>query len=60
MNFKIEINMDNAAFQPNHESELRRILMDIANKIQYSTTTSPQNCRDLNGNTVGKWFFYKN
>ena len=52
--------MDNAAFQPNHKSELRRILMDIANKIQYSTTTSPQNCIDLNGNTVGKWFFYKN
>ena len=60
MNFKIEINMDNAAFKPNHESELRRILMDIANKI--STTTSPQNgnCRDLNGNTVGKWSIYKN
>jgi Txe/YoeB family toxin of Txe-Axe toxin-antitoxin module len=58
MNFKIEINMDNAAFQLNHESELQRILMDIANKI--STTTLPQNgnCRDLNGNTVGKWSIY--
>ena len=50
--------MDNAIFQQNHKSELRRILMYIANNI--STATSPQNgnCRYLNGNTVGKWSIY--
>jgi hypothetical protein len=54
MKFQIEINIDNAAFQPSHEIELNRILMNLANTISLEQRMDG-NLRDLNGNTVGFW-----
>jgi|ABEF01.1.fsa_nt_gi hypothetical protein len=59
MKFQIEIDMDNAAFDPHAEVELRRILINITNKLRISyeseTKFKSGNCKDLNGNIVGNW-----
>jgi len=53
MKAKIEINMDNAAFEDPTDGELGRILHDLADKIAYSIPNYSINLRDVNGNTVG-------
>lgn len=51
MKFKIEIDLDNDAFQENSNLELARILGEIIfNLKKYNYTTV---IKDLNGNTVG-------
>ena len=61
MKFQIEIDMDNAAFDPNSEIELRRILINIAKQMEHISfdcdrkTLKANMCRDLNGNIVGEW-----
>ena len=51
-NIKININMENAAFEGNNkEYELNRILKELADKIRNYET--PTKLKDINGNTVG-------
>ena len=53
MDFKLEINMDNAAFTEYPEEELSRILADAGNKITDGHTSA--HIYDINGNNVGNW-----
>jgi hypothetical protein len=62
MMFTLTIKTGNAAFEDNEASEITRILREIANDIESRTrfigrgdTTLTGTCRDINGNTVGKW-----
>ena len=62
MNFKIEINMDNAAFDDTNaayqlETILNRIVKDISALYELTTVLGGV-CKDSNGNTVGKWSIY--
>lgn len=50
---KIKIEMANAAFEE-PASELARILRDLAKKIEDGQTDCA--LRDVNGNTVGRFF----
>lgn len=49
--FKLEVRMDNAAFED--EYELGRILRDIANKVDSDYKSG--HAIDTNGNSVGRW-----
>jgi hypothetical protein len=57
--FTLIIHTDNAAFHNdegddfNMRQELTRILDTVANRIDGGHTSGT--CRDVNGNTVGKW-----
>lgn len=51
MDFKLTINMDNAAFED--RSELTRILRGIARRPEEGQQDGQ--VRDINGNTVGYW-----
>lgn len=51
MRLKIEINMDNAAFEIYPEREINRILKKISLEIMAEETYG--NCMDINGNKVG-------
>lgn len=53
MKMKIEIGMDNAAFEDNTESELQAIFNKIA--LQAGLGISSGACVDSNGNKVGRW-----
>ena len=62
MNFKIEINMDNAAFDDTNaayqlETILNRVVKDIL-ALYKLTDIMGGVCKDSNGNTVGKWSIY--
>ena len=52
MKFKLEVKMDNAAFHPEYEHELCRILELVADRFEKGETKLL--VRDTNGNTVGK------
>lgn len=53
MKFKLEFNMDNAAFQDgNREFEIGRLLDQIKEKVNQG---SEGLIYDLNGNRVGSW-----
>ena len=59
MRLKIEIVMDNAAFDPDNGTEAARILHNVAKAIDGLTLTPKMNVHginlsDANGNTVGK------
>ncbi len=62
MKFKLEIEMDNAAFEDGHD-ELGQILSDVSVTIHrqfFAEAIDPihgdaGNVRDSNGNTVGRW-----
>ena len=53
MDFKLVVNMDNAAFDRGDGRELARILREIANKVQDGKTDG--RAMDVNGNKVGEW-----
>lgn len=53
MNFKININTDNAAFEDTNE--LSRILKGVAARLETSIAPGQYNIRDSNGNTVGHY-----
>ena len=53
MDFKLEFNMDNAAFTGYPEGEASRILKEIASRIRDGQTDDP--VFDLNGNNIGEW-----
>ena len=59
MKFQIEIDCDNAAFDPDHpHGEIVRILTEITNYIAYGgidlEIDFSKNLLDINGNSVGK------
>lgn len=56
MKLKIEIQMDNAAFEPDYVEEVQSILEDLCERLPYplKETNGDLNLRDTNGNTVGK------
>lgn len=57
MTAKIEIRMDNAAFDGNATQELARILREEANRVERKhhsdLTSTSYPIRDINGNRVG-------
>jgi hypothetical protein len=53
MKLKIEIDMDNSAFEDN-PNELSEILADLAGSLKYRKFNDGS-IRDSNGNTVGSW-----
>ena len=56
MKLKIEITMDNAAFEPDSGTEAARILRKLADRIagENCTPGDVTPCIDINGNKVGK------
>jgi hypothetical protein len=57
MSFKLEIETDNAAFQPldyDGRHEIARILRDVIRDLQSTERDEHWLC-DLNGNKVGSW-----
>ena len=52
MKFKLEIAMDNAAFDD--PGELPRILHELADRIRKNPEVDDYSVRDVNGNTVGQ------
>jgi hypothetical protein len=54
--FSLTIDTENAAFARDPSNEIRRILLELANRIEPCPTGEGRgNLRDLNGNTVGRW-----
>lgn len=56
MKLKLEIKMDNAAFEENAGSEVARILRQIADEVDCRDLLPGEEIRlrDINGNTVGQ------
>ena len=52
MNFTLNIDCDNAAFEEDASAEVARILRTLADKLDNGQSYFP-NVFDLNGNTVG-------
>lgn len=53
--FSVEISTENAAFFPNWEDEVIRILRRLADDLEKNAI--PDKLRDINGNTVGTvWY----
>jgi hypothetical protein len=52
MKLIIEINLDNAAFNPDPQDEVQRILKQYLSRIEMGIPSN-MNLRDINGNTVG-------
>lgn len=53
MKFKLEFDMDNAAFDDRPELESQRILYIVAREINAGFVE--RKILDINGNTVGSW-----
>jgi hypothetical protein len=53
MRLKIDLVMDNAAFDDDHRQEAARILKRLAERIQKNTDKT-FHLADINGNNVGK------
>lgn len=60
MQFQININLDNAAFQDenndiSYSAEVARILRSLAEYVEFTATVDfEKTLRDINGNVVGK------
>jgi hypothetical protein len=57
MQYRIEIQLDNAAFEENETGEVSRILSWLAAAVAGAELLGDVNCiplRDINGNTVGQ------
>jgi hypothetical protein len=52
MKLKLEIDMDNSAFERHVDGELAKCLNQVVEKVQ---SQSEGKIRDSNGNTVGSW-----
>ena len=57
MTFKLEIEMENAAFERSPRSELARILNNVAEQLKTFSNVNAiaGRCMDINGNTVGRF-----
>ena len=53
MKFTLEIECDNAAFEPDARREISRILLAAVKSVQTGVTYTP--IFDINGNRVGTW-----
>jgi len=53
MEFTLNFNMDNAAFDTAPEQEVKRILLVAAERVEQGVTRSL--IRDVNGNNIGRW-----
>ena len=55
--FRIDIDTDNAAFEPAPDDEVVRILRALIDRIERDDLESEKVLMDYNGNTVGRaWF----
>lgn len=61
MTLNIDMDLDNAAFEADAAGEIARILRDLAQRVEDAGNYAPGvphtdvlNCRDSNGNSVGK------
>ena len=56
MKLRIEMQLDNAAFEPDNGTEIARILEKLATRWHAESLPSGESCRllDINGNVVGK------
>lgn len=52
--FICKINMDNASFSDDYDSELSSILRGIADNIE-GTSNTAKSIVDSNGNKIGQW-----
>lgn len=52
---RIDLDLDNAAFEEDRGEEVARILRDLADDIILKGARDGRNLFDLDGNTVGKW-----
>jgi hypothetical protein len=50
---KIQFSTGNAAFDEYGDTEVRRILEEIANKVEYGYDHG--SIMDINGNNIGSW-----
>ena len=60
MKFTLSIDCDGAAFEDDCFAEVVRIMREAAERLEITHAGEPPQfargfCRDLNGNTVGKW-----
>jgi hypothetical protein len=53
MDYKIEINCDNAAFEDDPALEIARILNNLADNLKHDPALNTEKLRDINGNFVG-------
>jgi hypothetical protein len=51
--FTLTIETDNAAFNDGGNAEVARLLREVAERVEDSTTDGT--VKDINGNTVGVW-----
>lgn len=54
MKVLIEIDCDNAAFEPDWQDEVSRILKELAYKLRRVGLPEGLNLHDINGNKVGQ------
>ncbi|UUZ75470.1 hypothetical protein LP414_27530 [Polaromonas sp. P1(28)-13] len=54
MDVTITIQCDNAAFDPDPEAELARILKELSEKLLHNDIRTVGRLIDINGNPVGK------
>jgi hypothetical protein len=55
LQFRLNITCDNVAFANDRLHEVTRILREVANRLDYSTSPVDQTLRDINGNEVGRF-----
>ncbi len=53
--FTLTIRTDNAAFRDDYNTEIARILEEVADRVRDGAISGA--CRDVNGNTVGGFGF---
>lgn len=53
--FILTMHTDNDAFRPNASNETARLLREIAEQIEGGL--DGKRILDINGNTIGEWFF---
>jgi hypothetical protein len=54
--FRVEFNVDNAAFEKQSEGEVAKLLEKTLKKLQEGKTGG--HIQDSNGNRVGAWGYY--
>ena len=53
MDYKIEINCDNVAFDDDPAPEIARILENLVDNLKHDAALNTEKLRDINGNIVG-------
>lgn len=58
MEFKLEINLEDSAFDEMPGYEIARILRELAERVEYNTEVNKGEggtLKDINGNIAGEW-----